>query len=118
MGFFSWMTDDTHDSIANIHQEVVKPFTVYMKNYSTVWKEPAYDGYGKFGGKDIYLLLGEMNNLDLSRDGVIELCSSGFFTQSKRKRGEIVFPMLHRYENSTAVGQFINCFEQGYFYYE
>ena len=67
MGFFSWKTADTNKSIPNIYAEEdfgVKGFTVYMLSPDgRKWKEAAYEGYGRFGGQDIYLLIAELNGL-------------------------------------------------------
>ena len=61
MGFFSWNTMDTDKSIANEHSNR-KTFRVQMiDNKSNIWTEDNYDGYGRFGGKDFYELLAEMN---------------------------------------------------------
>jgi hypothetical protein len=61
MGFFSWKTQDTDKSICNEHSNR-KPFRVQMMdNKGNVWTEDNYDGYGRFGGKDYYELLAEMN---------------------------------------------------------
>ena len=61
MGFFSWNTQDTDRSIANEHSNR-KTFRVQMMdNKGNVWTEDNYDGYGRFGGKDYYELLAEMN---------------------------------------------------------
>lgn len=61
MGFFSWKTMDTDRSIANTYSNV-KTFRVYMTdNTGNIWTENQYDGYGRFGGKDYYELLAEMN---------------------------------------------------------
>ena len=61
MGFFSWKTQDTDKSIANEHSNR-KTFSVQMMdNKGNVWTEDNYDGYGRFGGKDFYELLAEMN---------------------------------------------------------
>ena len=61
MGFFSWKTQDTDKSIANEHSNR-NTFRVQMiDNKSNVWTEDNYDGYGRFGGKDFYELLAEMN---------------------------------------------------------
>jgi len=61
MGFFSWKTQDTDKSIANEHSNR-KTFRVQMMdNKGNVWTEDNYDGYGRFGGKDFYELLAEMN---------------------------------------------------------
>lgn len=63
MGFFSWHTNDTDKPIWNQHTQKHK--LVYLiDNQNNKWAEPHYDGYGVFGGKDFYLLLAEMNNLE------------------------------------------------------
>lgn len=61
MGFFSWRTQDTDRSIAN-NYSTRKTFTVVMiDNKGNKWIEQDYEGYGRFGGKDYYELLAEMN---------------------------------------------------------
>ena len=70
MGFFSWKTQDSGKSIANVHTG--RAFTVYMKdNKGNVWKEESYGGYGDFGGKDFYVLLAEMNGLKTRDEGLL-----------------------------------------------
>ena len=56
MGFFSWNTCDTDQSIANKYSN--RPtFTVHMITPDgRVFTEKDYDGYGVFGGKDYYEL--------------------------------------------------------------
>ncbi len=57
MGSFSWVTQDTNESIA-----VTSPKKVYMlDNKGNKWEEDRYQGYGLFGGKDFYQLVAEMN---------------------------------------------------------
>ena len=69
MGFFSWNTMDTDNSIANEHSNR-KTFRVQMMdNKSNVWTEDNYDGYGRFGGKDFYELLAEMNGFESDKTG-------------------------------------------------
>ena len=69
MGFFSWKTQDTEYSIANAHSNR-KTFRVQMMdNKSNVWTEDNYDGYGRFGGKDFYELLAEMNGFESDKTG-------------------------------------------------
>ena len=56
-------TSDTKKSIAN-HYSSRKTFTVYMiTEDKVVFTETDYEGYGKFGGKDVYELITEMNQL-------------------------------------------------------
>ena len=76
MGFFSWKTQDTDESICNSFSDK-ETFTVYMvDNKNNVWREDEYEGYGEFGGKDFYELLAEMNGLNDRIEG-IELEHSG-----------------------------------------
>jgi len=78
MGFFSWRTSDTKQSIQNSHSSR-NTFTVYMiTEDGRVFKEEEYDGYGIFGGQDIYELVAELNNLpgksaDKKRSAAIDL---------------------------------------------
>ena len=63
MGFFSWETGDTNRSICNIYS-CRETFTVYMISPDgRTWREDSYEGYGEFGGKDIYDLIEELNGL-------------------------------------------------------
>ena len=69
MGFFSWRTQDTDRSIAN-NYSTRKTFTVVMiDNKGNKWVEQSYEGYGKFGGKDYYELLAEMNGFTSDKTG-------------------------------------------------
>ena len=69
MGFFSWKTQDTDNSIANQYSNR-KTFRVQMlDNKSNVWTEDNYEGYGRFGGKDFYELLAEMNGFESDKTG-------------------------------------------------
>jgi hypothetical protein len=61
MGFFSFITNDSKRSVI-IGQKV----NIYLiDNRGNVYTEEQYDGYGKFGGKDIFILFAEMNNITL-----------------------------------------------------
>lgn len=67
MGFFSFKTSDTNRSIAN-HYSKRKTFNVVMQDdKGNVWYENDYEGYGVFGGKDIYELISEMNGYGKNR---------------------------------------------------
>ena len=69
MGFFSWKTQDTDNSIANQYSNR-KTFRVQMlDNKGNVWTEDNYEGYGRFGGKDFYELLAEMNGFESDKTG-------------------------------------------------
>jgi len=74
MGFFSWKTCDTDRSIANNSSDR-ETFEVHMITPDgRAFTEKDYDGYGEFGGKDFYELLGELNGLGPDRSAAIDLC--------------------------------------------
>jgi len=65
MGFFSWKTTDTKESIGNassVNDHSKKHGNVYLlqPNASAIC-EVSYDGYGVFGGVDAYLWLASKN---------------------------------------------------------
>lgn len=72
MGFFSWRTSDTQESISNAFSKRGALPVKMLDDKGNVWIELNYEGYGKFGGKCFYELLAEMNNLP-SRDSAINL---------------------------------------------
>jgi len=62
MGMFSWLTSDSNESIANVYSS--RPTrTVYLlqPNGEAPLVEPAYGGYGDFGGVDAYVWIAEHN---------------------------------------------------------
>jgi hypothetical protein len=65
MGFFSWKTQDTGKSIANVYSSRSTFKVDMIDDKGNVWTENEYDGYGAFGGKDYYELLAEMNGFRL-----------------------------------------------------
>lgn len=69
MGQFSWFTQDTNHRIVNGENHKV----VMTDDKGNKYVEQCYEGYGKFGGKDYYELLAEMNGLGSDRDKGIEL---------------------------------------------
>ena len=61
MGFFSWITSDTHESISNAYSDRgALPVYLYCPDGTKIY-EPDYQGYGDFGGHDAYALLAEWN---------------------------------------------------------
>jgi hypothetical protein len=116
MGFFSWLTQDTGESIANRYSNR-KTFTVYMTdNKGNRWKEEDYEGYGVFGGKDYYELVAEMNGLPSDRDAGIDLA---FQNSPSGENPDCLFPNLSEapdwkweWENEAPM----SCPDQGYFY--
>lgn len=83
MGFFSWKTSDTGESIPNIFSNR-KPFTVHMiTSDGRVFTEHNYEGYGVFGGKDYYTLLGEINGITGKDENEIRTKAISLFYKNK-----------------------------------
>jgi hypothetical protein len=122
MGFFSFHTCDTGNSIANKFSG--RPvFTVHMITPDgRVFTEEDYEGYGVFGGKDFYELLAELNGLDGDRQLGIDLVFRGNSTGDNTEG--VIYPKLverlapdikvqyHELPNPES------CRDQGYFYYD
>lgn len=71
MGCFSWCTSDTKKSIPCCEPFGDLPGTVYLLNpFGEPYKETAYEGYGEFGGRDVYELVAEWNREYLTSDNV------------------------------------------------
>jgi hypothetical protein len=61
MGFFSFKTTDTGRSISNRHSHLRTFPVTLVDNKGNIYRENNYEGYGIFGGKDIFILIAEMN---------------------------------------------------------
>ena len=66
MGFFSWNTADTNDSIPSVYAgddapNAGKPVYLLQPNGLPPIKEVAYEGSGQFGGVDAYEWLARIN---------------------------------------------------------
>lgn len=64
MGFFSFMTSDTGVSISNRSSERGAEPVYMLAPDGRVWYEKNYEGYGVFGGQDVYELIAELNGID------------------------------------------------------
>jgi len=61
MGLFSWMTCDTNRSIPCLYScRPLFPVFVLCPDGTKI-EEKVYEGYGEFGGRDIYQLVAEWN---------------------------------------------------------
>ncbi len=68
MGYFSWKTSDTDRSISNRSSDR-GTFPVYVLcPDGTVIREDDYDGYGRFGGRDVYALVAQWNLPERCKD--------------------------------------------------
>lgn len=62
MGFFSWKTADSKESIYNVYSKKFVSKPVYLlQPYANPIKETAYQGYGVFGNTDAYTWLAKHN---------------------------------------------------------
>ena len=122
MGFFSWKTCDTDRSIAN-NSSRREIFTVHMITPDgRVFTEKDYEGYGEFGGKDFYELLGELNGIGPDRSAAIDLAfkdnSGGDDTPG------VIYPKFVENLADDVAGQYErlpnpeSCGDQGFFYSE
>lgn len=118
MGFFSWKTSDTKKSISNRYS-VKKALPVYLitPENEKIY-EPNYEGYGVFGGNDVFVLLARWNVPDLctgddSKDRLVGL-DLRFKTPEKIKY-DLKFSETDdvKYEDLDVAE---NCEFQGYFY--
>jgi hypothetical protein len=120
MGFFSWNTCDTGESIAN--QFSNRPtFTVHMITPDGgVFTEEDYEGYGEFGGKDFYELIAELNKIDITRENGIDLVFKN--NPNGDNTPGVIYPKLVECLDDDVVAQYNNlenpesCEAQGYFY--
>ena len=122
MGFFSWKTCDTDESIAN-NCSTRPTFTVHMiAPDGRVFTEPNYEGYGEFGGKDFYDLLCELNGLPEDRGAGIDLVFKD--NPNVDNTPGVIYPKFVEHLNNNVVAQYNSlpnpesCESQGFFYGE
>ena len=119
MGFFSWKTADTDESIPNKYSGVRKIFTVYVLcPNGTIIKEENYDGYGRFGGNDIYELIAHWNCPEQCT-GILETDRILGINLYYNNVGGVKYPIkIVRNPNLKykEVGPSPDCEFQGYFY--
>lgn len=75
MGFFSFKTADTKQSIMNQHTDECKPVYMLQPNGEESILDVSYDGYGNIGGVDVYDWLAQRNGGE-GRDFGINLAFS------------------------------------------
>ena len=118
MGFFSWMTCDTNRSISNTYSSR-GTFPVYVlipKEFGGGHiEEDNYEGYGVFGGHDIYCLVAQWNK------GVTDRMVGIDIACYDKDNADLKYPIKIA-ESPSAVYESEppskSCREQGYFYDE
>ena len=118
MGFFSWKTSDTHESISNTYSKK-GTFKVYMLTPKRRYVEDSYEGYGVFGGKDYYELVYELNkDIYLGDDNCESRIKGIMMAHDKALGGKLVLPRFaesadSKYED---LADSDSCPDQGFFY--
>ena len=92
MGQFSWFTQDTKEAIREKYGCSDQFLTTaYMHDHiGNVWEEKLYEGYGVFGGKDYYVLLAEMNNLQVTEEEIEKRFSLGFDENKEESKNDLL----------------------------
>lgn len=114
MGFFSWKTSDTRESISNIYSSRgSKTVYLYLPSGEQI-EEKFYKGYGVFGGLDVFIQLAKQNGFkgddEYLRDMGIEL-------DCEQKNVE--YPLKFSFSNSLSYKDLDPaecCNQQGFFY--
>jgi hypothetical protein len=116
MGFFSWNTQDTNRSISNTYSGEGTFTVTMMDDKGNRWVEENYEGYGRFGGKDYYELLAEMNGLESDRSLGIQLAFKDNPTGDNTV--DVIYPNLVEYPTDWVFNGKgpESCEYQGYFY--
>lgn len=124
MGFFSWKTADTDETIWNAHSNHGAQ-TVYLlqPDGQPPLREDSYDGYGVFGGVDAYAWLARQNlpaeqtegrsDDDLRDDGI-----TLFFDQGKPGVPKVERPLKFSFDpkaDYAGLKASTDCESQGFF---
>ena len=111
MGFFSWKTADTNETIWNTYTKKHRPIYLLFPDREPI-KETSYDGYGRFSGQDVYEILAKENGLGADRSKGIELYYNK--KEYKKARFHLKFS-FDRNANYKLLKPSKDCPVQGYF---
>jgi len=82
MGFFSWLTADTKEPVANVHSRHPNgkrtPYLLQPNGKPPIGGTP-YEGYGEIGGVDAYEWLAQINGLGNDRMSGINIEHSSYY---------------------------------------
>lgn len=71
MGQFSWITSDTNEQVFNDYDKSTVYLLVpedWQDEFGEYYKESDYEGYGVFGGRDVYALVAIWNRPEDCKD--------------------------------------------------
>jgi hypothetical protein len=110
MGFFSWNCAVSRKSIANRYSgRPANESDCYLVTPNKTYHEPSYEGYGDFGGVDVYELLG---------DGDREKGIDDYYEGTPKFQIKIVSAKYYSGQKYDELKASTNCEYQGYFYPE
>jgi hypothetical protein len=119
MGFFSFKTTDTNRSINNAHSGIPTFKVVVVDDNGNEYVEHNYNGYGIFGGIDIFILIAEMNgylfNDDNDPDQEYETLRN-LGIQLYYEEPEAIHPNIYEVPQEWANVPLDSCEAQGFFY--
>lgn len=119
MGFFSWKTSDTNKSISNRYSNR-GAFPIYvLKPNGTAIYEEYYEGYGVFGGEDIYALVARWNKPELCNGIDDDDRSVGIHIAcNDSDNANLKYPIkiVEHLTNYNSASPSNSCEYQGYFY--
>lgn len=129
MGFYSWKTVDSNESISNrysIKGSLPVALLIPKEFGGGALIESSYEGYGTFAGKNAYALLAQWNTPEKCTGNPEDDFNLGidigcFDHQHEKLKYKLKFVTLHYYEKTKSLyenvaGYSINCPDQGYFY--
>jgi hypothetical protein len=119
MGFFSFKTTDTNRSISNVYSSKGAFKVVLVDDNGNEYVEHNYQGYGIFGGIDIFILIAEMNgylfNDDNDPDQEYETLRN-LGIQLYYEEPEAIHPNIYEVPQEWTNVPLDRCESQGYFY--
>jgi len=123
MGFFSWITSDTKESASNSFSSRI-PTTVYLlQPHGEHIREDNYEGYGVFGGKDVFVQWMKWNHPSICQKCLDDdAIRNEFFdkfskdTDGGRKNCKYPIKIASEPVDYDSVDASEDCPNQGYFY--
>lgn len=110
MGLFSWKCAVSGESVASIYAGQSKEQSeCYLVTPEGTFFEPGYEGYGEFGGHDVYALLG-----DGDRDKGID----DYFNGKPKFDVKVVLASHYLGQRYDELRESEQCERQGFFYWE
>lgn len=122
MGFFSWLTCDTNETLWNKYTGKSKPFYVLRPNMNSLYFVD-YDGYGRFISEtgevtDAHVLIAQLNNVSDINKTLDELRDIGIKMHFNPELFNVTYFLKISFNPNTRYEDYPrseNCPNQGYF---